>query len=177
MVMRSSLVLLALLLAGCGGGIGTQLPIACPNPGLLGEGADLTRYRAGGPQDLTGLDYDARLVSINGTCKAGRGERSIDVTMTAGFSVERGPASEGRAVELPWFVAVLDRQTDAILSRQNFTDRVVFGRNETRASVSSAPVSISLPVGANRRAGDYRILVSFQLDEQDLALNRRRGPR
>jgi hypothetical protein len=72
---------------------------------------------------------------------------------------------------------VLDRETETILSRQNFTDRVVFGRNETRASVSSAPVSISLPVGANRRAGDYRILVSFQLDEQDLALNRRRGPR
>ncbi len=175
--MRSRVVLLALLLAGCGAGTGTQLPIACPNPGLLGEGSDLTRYRPGAPPDLTGLDYDAKLVSINGSCKAGRGERSIEMQMTAGFSVERGPASDGRAVDLPWFVAVLDRQTDTILSRQNFTDRVAFGRNETRTTVDSAPVSITLPVGANRRAGDYRILVSFQLTEQDLALNRRRGPR
>lgn len=175
--MRWRVVLLTLLLAGCGAGTGTQLPIACPNPGLLGEGADLTRYRPGAPQDLTGLDFDARLVSINGSCKAGRGDRTIELEMTAGFAVERGPASEGRAVELPWFVAVLDRQTDAILSRQDFTDRVVFGRNETRSTVDSAPVSITLPVGETRRAADYRILVSFQLTEQDLALNRRRGPR
>jgi hypothetical protein len=175
--MRWRVVLLTLLLAGCGAGTGTQLPIACPNPGLLGEGSDLTRYSPGAAQDLTGLDFDARLVSINGSCKAGRGDRTIEMQMTAGFSVERGPASEGRSVELPWFVAVLDRRTDAILSRQNFTDRVAFGRNETRTTVDSAPVSITLPVGENRRAGDYRILVSFQLTEQDLALNRRRGPR
>ena len=177
MVMRWRVVLLTLLLAGCGAGTGTQLPIACPNPGLLGEGADLTRYRPGAAHDLTGLDFDARLVSINGSCKAGRGDRTIELEMAAGFAVERGPASEGRAVELPWFVAVLDRQTDAILSRQDFTDRVVFGRNETRSTVDSAPVSITLPVGETRRAADYRILVSFQLTEEDLALNRRRGPR
>ena len=34
---------------------------------------------------------------------------SFQMQMTAGFSVERGPASEGRSVDLPWFVAVLDR--------------------------------------------------------------------
>ena len=97
--------------------------------------------------------------------------------MTAGFSVERGAASEGRSVDLPWFVAVIDRRTDAILSRQGFVERVNFGRNETRSTIDSAPVSISLPVGENRQASDYRLLVSFQLTPEDLALNRRRGPR
>ena len=175
--MRWRVVLLTLLLAGCGAGTGTQLPIACPNPGLLGEGADLTRYSPGAPQDLTGLDFDARLVSINGSCKAGRGDRTIELQMTAGFAVERGAASEGRSVDLPWFVAVIDRRTDAILSRQGFVERVNFGRNETRSTIDSAPVSISLPVGENRQASDYRLLVSFQLTPEDLALNRRRGPR
>ncbi|SDD48180.1 hypothetical protein SAMN04487779_1008117 [Belnapia rosea] len=177
MVMRSRVVLLALLLAGCGAGGSTQLPIACPNPGLLAEGADLTRYRPGGPQDLTGLDFDARLIGLNGSCRPGRGDRSINLQMTAGFSVERGAASEGRSVDLPWFVAVIDRRTDAILSRQGFVERVNFGRNETRSTIDSAPVSISLPVGENRQASDYRLLVSFQLTPEDLALNRRRGPR
>ena len=36
---------------------------------------------------------------------------------------------------------------------------------------------LSLPVGETRRVQDYRILVSFELTPDDLALNRRRGPR
>lgn len=170
--------LAALLLQGCGGaGTATRLPTACTMPGLLAEGADLTRYRPGPVQDLTTLEFDAKLTGLNGSCAAGRDDRSIEMQLTAGFSVERGAGSEGRSVEMPWFVAVLDRRNDRILSRQVFVERAGFARNETRASITSAPVSISLPVGEARQAGDYRILVSFLLSEEDLALNRRRGPR
>jgi hypothetical protein len=171
-------VLACLLLEGCGGaGMTTNLPTACTMPGLLADGADLTRYRPGTVQDLTTLEFDAKLTGLNGSCAAGRDDRSIEMRLTTGFSVERGAASDGRSVDMPWFVAVLDRRNDQILSRQVFVERANFARNETRASISSAPVSISLPVSEARRAGDYRIVVSFLLSEEDLALNRRRGPR
>ena len=150
--------------------------MACPTPGILGDGADLTRHRPGPVQDLTSLEFDARLVGLNGSCRPGRGDRSIEMSLAPSFTVERGPAAEGRVVDLPWFVAVLG-PGDEVLSRQGFVDRIAFGRNETRGTGSGEPVSLSLPVGEGRRATEYRILVSFQLTPEDLALNRRRGPR
>lgn len=179
MGMRCGIVLAAMLtasLAGCGSPP-ALIPIACPTPGILSEGADLTRYREGGVRDLTTLEYDARLTGLNGGCSPGRGDRSIDMQLSAGFMVDRGAAAERRAVELPWFVAVVDRRDDQVLSRQSFVERLEFGRNETRTTGRSQPVTISLPVSEARRAADYRILVSFELSEADLALNRRRGPR
>jgi hypothetical protein len=166
-----------LTLMGCGNAGDSRLPVACPRPGLLAEGADLTRYRAGLVRDLTTLEWDARLTGLRGGCNPGRGNRSIELTLTAGFTVERGASAEGRVVDLPWFVAVVDANDERILSRRSFTERVNFARNEMRTNVESGEINLSLPVGENRRASDYRILVSFELTPEDLELNRRRGPR
>ncbi len=177
--MRSGFVLAAVMVAqlvGCGGPAST-VPIACPQPGLLAEGADLTRYRPGPVRDLTSLEFDAKLAGLNGDCRPGRGNRSIEMSLSTRFAVDRGPAAGQRVVDLPWFVAVIDARDESILSRQRFTERVSFARNETRTTGSSAPVTLSLPVSETRRAQDYRILVSFELTPEDLALNRRRGPR
>lgn len=171
----AALPLLALL--GCGDTSNSRLPVACPRPGLLAEGADLTRYRPGPVRDLTTLEWDARLTGISGGCSPGRNNRSIDVMLTAAFTVERGPGAEGRMVDLPWFVAVVDANDEQILNRRSFVERVAFARNETRTSVESGAVTLSLPVGERRRASDYRILVSFELTPEELEQNRRRGPR
>ena len=180
--MRAGLVvaaaLAALLPAACGGGDrGPSLPVACPRPGILADGADLTRWRPGPVQDLTTLVYDARLTGLNGNCRPGRGDRSLEVTLTPSFSVERGPAGGGeRVAELPWFVAVVG-PGEEVLQRQSFLERLAFARGETRAAGEGAPVRLSLPVGEERRATDYRIFVSFELTPEDVAVNRRRGPR
>jgi len=179
MVMRLRLVLgvvLPALLSACGG-TPSRLPVACPTPGLLSDGADLTRYRPGPVRDLTTLDWDARLSGLNGGCDRGRNNQTIEMKLTVGFVVERGAGTEGRVVDLPWFVAVVDTRTDQVLTRRSFVERVSFARNETRISGQSEQVSLSLPVGETKRAQDYKILVSFELTADDLALNRRRGPR
>ncbi len=175
---RFVLVALPLLvLAACSNTTNTRLPVACPRPGILAEGADLTRYRPGAVRDLTTLEWDARISGINGGCNPGRKNASIEMTLVAGFSIERGAGAEGRFVDLPWFVAVVDNNDERVLSRQSFTERVTFARNETRTAVESGPISLSLPVGEQRRAGDYRVYVSFDLSPEDFAFNLRRGPR
>src|SRR5215213_9713191 len=100
----------ALLPAACGGRDSgrTVLPTACPRPGILADGADLTRWQPGPVRDLTTLVFDARLTGLNGNCRPGRGDRTLEVALTPSFSVERGPAAGGvRVAELPWFVAVV----------------------------------------------------------------------
>ena len=169
--------LAAILPAACGGNQSSSLPVACPRPGILADGADLTRWRPGQVRDLTTLVFDARLTGLNGSCDRGRRDRSIEVTMTPSFAVERGPAGgDARVTELPWFIAVLG-PNDAVLDRQTYVAQVVFNRGETRATGQTDPVRLSLPVSEERRATDYRILVSFELSADDLAVNRRRGPR
>jgi hypothetical protein len=181
MGMRVRLVLAAALaalpLAGCGGDGAPSLPVACPRPGILADGADLTRWQPGPVRDLTTLVFDARLTGLNGTCRAGRRDRSIEVALTPAFAVERGPAGGGaRAAELPWFVAVVG-PGDEVLQRRGFVERLAFSRGETRAAGEAEPVRLSLPVGEGRRAADYRIFVSFELTPEEVAVNRRRGPR
>ena len=179
LVLAVAAALAALLPAACGGGTsgGTPLPVACPRPGILADGADLTRWQPGPVQDLTTLVFDARLTGLNGTCRPGRGDRSLEVALTPSFSVERGPAGGGaRAAELPWFVAVVG-PGDEVLQRRTFVERLAFNRGETRAAGEGEPVRLSLPVGEERRATDYRVFVSIELTPEDVAVNRRRGPR
>lgn len=183
--MRDGLVLAAalaplFLAAGCAGGGGTAgpAPIACPTPAILADAADLTRYRPGPVRDLTTLEFDARIAGLEGGCRVARGGQGVEMTLATRFTVERGAAAQGRVVELPWAVAVVDARTEEPLAPpRRFLERIAFGPNETRTTVTSEPVSITLPAGEGRRVLDYRVLVFLQLTEDELALNRRRGPR
>ncbi len=171
--------LLALAAGACSGGSDSAAPIACPTPGILGDAADLTRYAPGSAiRDLTTIEFDARLTGLAGGCRVARGGRGVEMTLNAQFVVDRGPASLTRSIDLPWAIAILDGRTDEPIERpQRLIDRIQFGPNEARATVTSQGVSILLPVSENRRVNDYRILVYLQLTEEELAQNRRRGPR
>lgn len=175
---RLGLVLLAgLALAGCNTPQMDDLLIPCPDLVLPADVADLTRYRPGAPPDLSSLVLDARITAIDGSCRRGRSNRSVDSTLAVRIQMDRGPAAESRAVQLPWFIALLDARTNQVVSRQSFVMNGQFAVNTTRANVTSQPVAISFPVDADRRVQDFRVLVGFQLTEDEVALNRRRGPR
>lgn len=153
-------------------------PIACPQPSIPADAADLTRYRPGPVRDLTTLEFDARLSGLQGGCRPGRRNESISMQLAPSFTVDRGAAAAGRTVVLPWSVAVLDATTnEPFRPPQRFLTPVGFGPNETRTSVAGDAITVELPVSDQRRATDYRILVFLQLTEEELALNRRRGPR
>lgn len=182
----------AALLAGCGdsplvrsqetafapGGtpiVRRELAVArCPQVAILGDAADITRFRPGGGADLTNVTLDGRIAAVNGRCDTTRQGMSIDLAMTLDF--ERGPAAPGRAETVPYFIAVTDQQQN-ILSKQVFTARAEFPRGQNRIRLSDEGGRLVLPVTAERPSWNYAILVGFQLDEGELAYNRRRGPR
>jgi hypothetical protein len=181
MAMKRALVLAAALaVAACGGGRGSggELTTApCPRIGILADAADLTRFRPGGGRDLSAMVVDARLVGVSGRCDFARRGGALDVTVTVTLTAERGPAAEARSFDLPWFVAVTDADDREILTKREFTTRVAFGPNVTRTRAEAEPVGLTLPVTETRRVGDYAVRIGFQLTPEELALNRRRGPR
>jgi hypothetical protein len=166
------------LAAGCGGEGGRPvLPATCPRIGILGEAADLVRYRPGAGQDLSALELEARVTGFQARCDYANRGRALEVRLTVGLEAERGPASQARSADLPWFVAVTDAEGGAILNKREFTTRIGFPANVGRARVQSEELSITLPLGGERRLGDYALLIGFQLTPEELALNRRRGLR
>ncbi len=176
-----ALLAMAAALAGCGGS-GSEarpnLPATCPRVALLADAADLSRYRPGGGQDLSALELDARISGFQARCDYARRGRALEMTLSVGLQAERGPAAQARSADLPWFAAVTDAAEDGpILNKREFTTRVTFPPNVGRVRVQSEELSITLPLSETRRLGDYAVLVGFQLSPEELALNRRRGPR
>jgi hypothetical protein len=176
LVYVAPLVLAAMGVAGCQPTRIDDLLVSCPTLTLPADLADLTRYRPGSPPDLTTVVLDAKVTAVDANCRRGRRDQSVDATISMRFQLDRGPAAPNRGVQIPWFLALLDADNN-VINRQTFVLPAQFGANTTRAAVSSQPVEVSFPVGQTRRAQDYRIMVGFQLTEEELALNRRRGPR
>lgn len=167
--------LATLAVAGCSS-TSDLPPTNCPRITILQDGADLTRFRPDSGQDLTVMVADARIQGLNARCDYGRGGRTVEVNLTVGFEVERGPAARG-PVALPWFVAVTDAADENIIERRAYEMMVTFPANVNRSRTSSPPVRMTFPIGEGRRITDYNVRVSFQLTEQELAYNRRRGVR
>jgi len=174
--MRNALVLAgaAAVLLGCGGGRLEDALLACPRIALPPDIADLARYRDPSGPDLSNLVFQARITGIEGPCRAARG--GVEAAISVRFEVERGPAARGQAVQLPWLVAIVGPGGE-VRDRQRFVLPVGFGANLTRAQVASPAITFSFPTQEGRRVQDETILVGFALDEAELALNRRRGPR
>ncbi len=167
--------LLALAAAGCAPTRIEDRLVSCPQLSLPADVADLTRHLPGAPPDLSTLVLDVRVSAVDGDCRRGRRDESVETAIGLRMQVDRGPAATGRAAQIPWFIAVLDG--DRILQRQTFVLPVAFAPNTTRAEVATQRVPISFPVRQGRRVQELRVLVGLQLSPEELEVNRRRGPR
>jgi hypothetical protein len=167
------------LLAACGSDQGASSGQApCPRIVILADGADLTRFRGGASGDLTALTADARIAGFEANCDfASRDRSGLAVRVTPRFEVERGPAAQGRTLDVPWFVALTDAGDATVLDRQAFTSRVSFGPNVVRDTIQGQTARLTVPLGQGARAADYTVRISLQLTPEELALNRARGPR
>jgi hypothetical protein len=169
----------AAMLAGCGGG-GSSLsnapPAPCPRITILADGADLTRHRDGAVPDIASMTSDARLVGFNARCDYTRRRDGVTVSISAIFDVERGPVTTVPRVTLPWFIAVTDAGDGQIIERRDYVTPAEFAGNANRVRIASSPVVLNFPA-EERLVENHNVRLSFQLTPEDLALNRRRGPR
>ncbi len=162
-------LLAAGLLAGCGDSEGKFAP-TCPQIALLAEGADLTRF-AGQGRDILDRVLEGRLTGIDGTCQAAR-NGDLVATLRLRAELRRGPAAQNRTAQVPYFVAVLDGER--IVDRRSFTLDATFPSNVDSVRLTGEELELRFP---ERADGRYRVLVSFQLTQDELAFNRRTAAR
>jgi hypothetical protein len=170
-------------LAGCGSPLTSTFPPDCPHAGVLADAADLTRYRAVGQEagapgtaghDLTDMVLDGQITGVSGDCtRASR--RELDVGVAVSMRLTRGPAARGPVSDVPFFVAVTEG--GKVLDKQIYHIAPGFAANADTVRLTSDPVSLNLPISVDKPGSAYDLVVGFQLSPDEVALNRRRGPR
>ena len=159
-------------LTACGPDLPRFAP-ACPQVAILSDGADLTAFRAQGA-DLTDMVVDGRITGVSGKC-ALDDLTHLRTTISVNMDVARGPAARTRQADVTYFVSV--SRGDAILDKRDYTLAVDFPRNSDRLRLTGDQVDLVLPVDDKLTGAAYSVLVGFQLTPDQLAFNRRRGPR
>lgn len=148
-----------------------QFPPACPNVALLTPTADLELFRPGSDRrDLTALMLAARMQGVDGKCKPGNADNTVEATVVVRAELTRGPAIPGNQVNVPIYVAVTEG--DHILDKHVYTLSATFPSNVDRVMVSTPEVFMVLPVSRTKTAAAYSILAGFQLTADQLATSR-----
>jgi hypothetical protein len=164
---------LAGLSACSGGSSGQQFAPVCPTSGILRDGADVTRFRGAGT-DLTDMVIDGRITGLGGKCQLDD-SKHLRTQLNVRLDLTRGPAARGATQDVAYFVSV--SQGDRILDKQIYRLNASFPGNADRARITTDEVDLVLPINDTMQGNSYSILVGFQLTPEELAFNRRRGPR
>jgi len=90
-------------------------------------------------------------------CEYAAGEMKVALNVI--IVAERGPATKGDVVDLPYFVAVTGPD-QSIISKRPFAVRVVFEGTQKRAGVTDH-IEQSIPLDG-RKGSDLNILLGFQ---------------
>ena len=162
--------LLLASVAGCSGPDKNTFAPTCPRAAILGDAADLTRYRDGGGRDLTDLVLSGRIMGVSGQCKPGDTASQLSTSLQVTIQLTRGPAMTQRDAVATLFVAVGDG--DQILDKKLFPVRVQFQPNADTTRLTTDAITMTLPISPNKPGASYALTAGFQLTPEELELNR-----
>jgi len=146
---------------------------ACPRAAIVAELSELQRFGEGPGRDLTDVALSAQIAGIEGDCTLSRND--VEVAMKVAIVGDRGPAMQGDAAEVDYFVAIVAPGETEPRAKQVF--RTILDFRGGRARTGSAEELVEkIPLRGARESGaaGWSILVGFQLSQEELAANRRR---
>jgi hypothetical protein len=155
------------LLAGCVADPDEKAP-ECPNAFLRPDASTVTRYDGRGT-DLTNLVLSGRLQDVQGTCKGVIGGKQEKAKAHVDMILTRGPAAQGREVDVPYVVAVT--RGGQVLEKQLKTQHVVFPPNVDTVQVTGDDVTFLFPTPHFMSGKNYSIYFLFELTQAELEAN------
>jgi hypothetical protein len=144
-------------------------PLSCPRVAIARDASEVTQFRPGAGKDLTDIRSRAALLDFTGGCEYDR--NGVTVNLNLILAAERGPAMTEPQSDYRYFVAIADPEGQ-VLAKREFDTSVEFAATNGRGgSVEELSQQIPLPEG--KSAGDYQVLVGFQLAPEQLEYNRK----
>lgn len=163
-------LLLVPLAAGCNVFNKSSAPeFGCPSGEVPREASKVTRFRDGPGRDLTDIVVEGEIYDILIQCK--REKQTVAVDLQIGFSATRGPADRSRRADFEYWVAIVDSQRN-VLSREAGRVRFDFKDNRMKLNFVSDEMEPLIPFKDPKEAGNYYVVVGFQLTPEELAWNR-----
>jgi hypothetical protein len=159
-----------LALAACSGRSEDIVVQSCPTVAVLAEAASVTKYRTPRGRDLTDVVVDARLTGARGECTFNR--RDVTMTLAVSFDFVIGPANRDRAVNLAYFVAIVDPSGN-VAAREEIPIELQVPVNQSRVG-SNEEVEPRIPFRDRSSLVGYRIYVGLVLTPDEAAAQRRR---
>jgi hypothetical protein len=157
-------VALAGLLSACSGSYRSSVP-PCPRVGILGDANKAIQYRDGPGRDLTDVTFETELVDYNGGCKYEDKQTTVVISFILQIGATRGPAATRSEAQVPYFVAVVDKQQN-VLSRNRFVSRIPFKEGQRRVIVGDEFEQV-LPL-QGRPTTDFEILIGLEVPPDQL---------
>jgi hypothetical protein len=159
--------------SNAGSGLFESRQGACPTVGILADTEQLTAFNGQG-RDLPDVRYRADINDARTTCDYGRsgGQRYAYSRVRLDFSAQLGSAARPDPVDIPYFVAVVERGTDAILIKETYTIHAPFDAARRAVTMEDSIDRIAIPVETVADGGLYEIIVGFELTPSQLEYNR-----
>lgn len=169
----SVIAVAATALAGCSSGDDAMTAL-CPTGGIVPDANIVVRFRDGPGRDVTDVLVQGKVVDMKIDCEYPKGRNArpgVSVDLQIAIAAERGPADRARKASLPYFIAVVDRDRNIA---NKFYFNAEFEWKDNRPVVGRTdPHELNIPLRSNFDGPSYQILVGFQLDEAELAWNRK----
>lgn len=181
--------LAAVLLLGACTGTPKDPGVACPDTGILQDAGDITVFKDDTSQGIENVVASARLANYGGGCAWRDGE--VDFALMIDFEAVQG--SQGKKLkrtDFPYFIAVLSPD-EQVLQRQGFSTTVPFdNKRQGAAAVDDSRThavylggagtmreehNLRLPLQDRATAGQYKVVIGFELTPEQLAFNRDNG--
>lgn len=147
--------------------------IQCPQVGIVEDLRSMTLFENNEKPEPQGIMGYAKLEDFSGGCGFENGQVVIDLDVM--FAGRIGPrAMQGRTKEpsiaFPYFIAISDNQGN-ILNKEVFAVALQF-RDGMESTHKVEHLKPHIPINNPATAGQYQVLIGFQLNRQQLNFNR-----
>ena len=148
-------------------------PGGCPKVAVLGDLAELVRFRPGAGRDLTDVELQAKFSTLAFGCKYDKESVSIEIDIEV--EATRGPAMGQSKASFQYFAAVTNPAGE-IVAKEPFGATLEFKGNTNRLVVSDE-LTQRIPLADRTSGPRWTILLGLQLTDEQRDWIRRRQTR